>query len=89
MVRKRKVEVFSAGCTVCDDAVALVQRLACDSCEVVVLDMKERRVADRAQQLGIRSVPAVVVDGLLAACCQGVGPTESELRAAGIGDPLA
>ena len=38
MNQQRRVEIFSAGCLVCEDAVALVQRLACDSCEVVVLD---------------------------------------------------
>lgn len=26
---KRKVEVFSAGCGVCDETIALVQKLAC------------------------------------------------------------
>jgi hypothetical protein len=37
---------------------------------------------------GIRSVPAVVIDGALADCCAGRGPDEKQLRAAGIGTPL-
>ena len=37
---KRKVEIFSAGCTICEEAVSVVNRLACSSCEVTVLDMK-------------------------------------------------
>ncbi len=85
MTAKRKVEVFSAGCPTCEDAVALVNSIACPSCEVSVLDMNDAGVAARAKSLGVRSVPAVVVDGELAACCAGGGPDESLLRAAGVG----
>ena len=85
---KRKVEVFSAGCGVCDDAVKLVKSIACPSCEVTVLSMKEPEVANRARALGIRSVPAVVVDGKLSTCCTNRGPNEADLRAAGIGQAL-
>lgn len=86
-MQKRTVEVFSAGCPACDDVVQLVNRLGCDSCEVVVLSMRDAAVAERAQALGIRTVPAVLVDGQLAPCCQ-TGPTEAGLRAAGLGQPL-
>jgi glutaredoxin 3 len=89
MAGKRKVEIFSAGCPACDEAVALVRSIACPSCDVEVLDMRRPAVAQRAKQLGIRSVPSVVVDGRLADCCAGRGPDESSLRAAGIGQPLA
>ena len=82
---KRKVEIFSAGCACCDETVQLVTRIACPSCDVEVLDMKNTAVAQRATQLGIRSVPAVVINGALADCCAGRGPTEQALRAAGIG----
>ena len=85
MAQKRRVEVFSAGCDLCEGALALVRRLACDSCEIIVLDMSETEVADRARQLGIRSVPAVAVDGRLAECCAGRGPDEAALRAVGVG----
>ena len=87
MTDKRKIEVFSAGCPVCDDTVKLVNNLACPSCEVNVLDMKTPEVAERAKGLGIRSVPAVVIDGKLAACCTGRGPDEATLKAAGLGKP--
>lgn len=87
MNNKRKVEVFSAGCPVCTEAIELVNRVACASCEVSVLDMKDPQVAQRARQLGIRSVPAVVIDGQLAECCAGRGPDEAALRAAGLGQP--
>jgi glutaredoxin len=85
---KRKIEVFSAGCPVCQETIELVKRIACPSCEVSVLDMKDSHVASRATSLGIRSVPAVVIDGKLADCCAGRGPDETTLRALGLGQPL-
>jgi glutaredoxin len=85
---KRKVEVFSAGCPTCEEAISLVNRIACPSCEIIVHDMKDRRVAERAQRLGIRSVPAIVIDGKLADCCTNRGPQEATLRSAGLGRPL-
>jgi hypothetical protein len=88
MATKRKIEVFSAGCPACQDTVALVQRVACPSCDVSVLDMNDPNVAQRAKSLGIRSVPAVVINGKLADCCQGRGPDEATLRAAGLGQPV-
>jgi glutaredoxin len=88
MATKRKVEVFSAGCSVCEETIALVNRIACPSCDVAVLDMKDAAVAQRAKALGIRSVPAVVIDGKLAACCAGRGPDEAALRAAGLGQRI-
>lgn len=85
---KRKVEVFSAGCPACDETVATVKKLACPSCEVTVLDMNEPQVANRAKRFGIRTVPAVVIDGKLADCCANRKPDEAALRAAGVGQPM-
>lgn len=82
---KRIVEVFSAGCAACEDTIALVNEIACPSCEVSILDMKDSAVAKRATELGITRVPAVVVDGKLASCCADAGPTEAGLRDAGVG----
>jgi len=89
MTEKRKVEIFSAGCPVCEATVARIRELACSSCEVTVPDMNDAGVAARAQELGIRSVPAVVIDGRLADCCAGRGPDEEVLKAAGLGQPQA
>jgi hypothetical protein len=84
---KRKIEIFTAGCACCDETVQMVQSIACPSCDVVVLDMKDAQVARRAKELGVRSVPSVAIDGILAGCCTGRGPSEPALRAAGIGQP--
>ena len=88
MFTQRTVEVFTAGCPVCLETVDLVNRIACPSCKVSVLDMNEKHVADRAKVLGIRSIPAVVIDGRLASCCAGNGPDETTLKTAGLGQPL-
>lgn len=85
MATKRKIEVFSAGCPACQETIDLVNQVACPSCEVSVLDMQDASVASRARALGVRSIPAVVIDGKLADCCAGRGPAEATLRAAGLG----
>ncbi len=82
---KRKVEIFVAGCACCDETVHMVKVIACPSCDVDVLDMKNTAISQRAKRLGIRSVPAVAINGALADCCARRGPTEHELRAAGVG----
>ncbi len=87
-IDKRKVEVFSAGCDLCDETIALVQRLACGSCEVTVHDMKQPEAAVKSKGYGVQSVPAVVIDGKLADCCAGRVPQEQALRAAAIGAQL-
>ena len=87
MTTKRTIEIFSAGCPACEETVTRVQALACPSCEIVVLDMTRAKVARRAKTLGIKTVPAVVIDGALASCCAGRGPDEAALRAAGLGQP--
>ena len=88
MDRKRKVEVFSAGCPACEPTVQLVKSIACPSCDVQVLDMNRPDVAAKAKAYGIKSVPAVVINGKLAACCAGAGPEEASLRAEGLGVAL-
>lgn len=85
---KRKIEVFTAGCPLCDDAVRLVEEVACASCDVEVHDLTDSGSAQRVVELGIRQIPTVVVDGTIAECCRNGGVTEAGLRAAGIGRPL-
>lgn len=86
---KRTVEIFSAGCPACEDTVRLVNEAACPSCEVSVLDMNDPAVAARARELGVRSVPAVAINGRLADCCGDRGPDLETLRAAGLGLPTS
>ncbi|MBI3909866.1 MAG: glutaredoxin [Armatimonadetes bacterium] len=91
MANKRRVEVFIAGCPLCDEAAQLVQSLACPNCEVIVYDLRAgcatNECRTKAREYGIHRVPAVVIDGQLVDCCP-VGPVSPEaLRAAGLGVP--
>ncbi len=81
MSAKKKIDVFSAGCSACKDTIEMVKRIA-GSHELVIHDMNKSEVASKAKQYGVRSVPAVVIDGKLASCCAGRGPEENALRAA-------
>lgn len=87
MARKRKVEIFTAGCYICEETEQMVRRIACEDCDVDVLKLSDEKVAERARELGIRSIPAVAVDGELASCCIGSGVSEEALLNAGIGQP--
>ena len=86
MATTRKIEVFSAGCAVCEETIEMVVNAAGSSCEIIVQDMKDTRIAEHAKSLGIHSVPAVVIDGRLVGSGRGVD--EQALRAAGLGQPL-
>lgn len=88
MAAKRKIEIFSTGCPASEQIVQLINRVACPSCEVTVLDMHGPAVASRAKCLGVLTVPAVAINGKLAAYCAGGGPQEGAFHAAGIGQPI-
>lgn len=79
MAPRRKIEVFTAGCPVCAEAVQLVEFLAGTEHDVEIRDMHDAAVAVAARSYGIRSLPAVVIDGRLAHCCSGRGPDEMTL----------
>ncbi len=85
MAAERKIEIFSAGCPACEDTLTLVNEIACESCEIIVADMHDPKVAKRAKLLGVKSVPAVVINGKLAGCCAERGPDAKSLRASGVG----
>ena len=57
MSEKRQIEIFSAGCALCTDAIKMVEDIACPSCNVIVADMNDPETAARASALGITSVP--------------------------------
>jgi glutaredoxin 3 len=82
MATKKKIEVFSAGCSLCKETIEVVKRLAGSSHKVVIHDMQRSEAASQAKRYGVRSVPAVVIDGKLPGCCAGRGPDEHILRSA-------
>jgi len=88
MSKQRKVEVFIAGCTLCDETVQLVKKLSCPSCDVTIHDLREKKGIAKAKEYGINSVPTVVVDGKILDCCVRGKIVEADLKKAGIGTAL-
>lgn len=86
---KRRVEVFTAGCPVCEGTVDLVKSLICPSCELKLYDLREgcatNECREKAARYGITAVPAVAVNGVVLDYWRR-GPIDaSVLRAAGVG----
>jgi glutaredoxin 3 len=86
----RRIELFSAGCPLCEQGEALVREVAGKHQEVTIHDLrKDASAASRAAEHGVNVVPAVLVDGELLGCCRNTGPSREELIAAGVGRPDA
>ena len=91
MMTKRRVEVFTAGCPICDETVTLVTSVTCPCCDVQIYDLREgcrtNECREKTSAYGVTAVPSIAVDGVLLECCQRPPVTETMLRAAGIGLP--
>jgi len=92
MTGKGLIEVFTAGCHICNEVVEEIKAAACPSCEVKIYDLNAGCETDecktKAKAYGIKSVPAVVIGGRLSDCCKGGGVNIETLRSAGLGQPL-
>ena len=86
---KRLVEVFTSGCYVCEGVVKQVKDLACSNCEVIVYDLNKKcdtnECETKAKAYGVKSVPAVAINGKLVDCCSNNGINIDTLKAAGLG----
>ncbi|MBN8787093.1 MAG: thioredoxin family protein [Terrimonas sp.] len=86
---KQKIEVFTAGCPVCEPIVQMVKEMACDSCEVTVYNVVEecdsKVCVDKMNEYNVTSLPAVAVNGNLLSCCKDRVVSKDELIAAGVG----
>ncbi|HET9056306.1 MAG: glutaredoxin [Sediminibacterium sp. Gen4] len=88
-VTKRRIELFTAGCTVCEPVLEMVKAMACSSCEVVIYNVAQpcdtKECLEKVKAYGIKALPAIAVDGKLLPCCQNKGLSVDELKKAGIG----
>jgi glutaredoxin len=85
-MNKRKIEVFIAGCPVCDETVKLVESMMCPSCELQILNMRTDTTAQtKASVYGVKRVPTVVVDGKIADCCRQGAADKNTLLNLGVG----
>lgn len=88
MAAKRKVDVFTAGCVVCQGVVEMVNELACPHCDVAIFNLNKNEGVEEAKAYGVTALPSVVVNGQLLECCKRSAITKEDLKAAGIGQPL-
>jgi len=83
---KRKIEIFTAGCPICDEQVEKIKAAACSSCEIETLDVKtDSNALKRANDYNIKSLPAVAINGNLANCCSNKGIDINVLKSMGLG----
>jgi hypothetical protein len=89
---KRRVEIFRAGCSRCDDVVRLVSSLVCPSCELQIYDRRDGcatdECRDKARRYGISVAPPIAVNGVVLDRCRREPISTDLLRAAGIGRPV-
>ena len=85
MSEKRKVEVFTAGCPVCEN---MVNELACPHCEITIYNLNNNEGVEQAKAYGVTAVPSITLNGQLLESCKRGPITKKELQAAGIGKPL-
>lgn len=87
MEKKRNIEVFTAGCPVCQGVVDMVKELSCENCDVKFYNLNENEGVAEAKAYGLTAVPAVAIDGNLLECCKRRPITKENLQAAGLGQP--
>jgi glutaredoxin len=85
---KSTIELFTAGCPLCDPVIKLVKETATDNCEIVIYDLvkqcAEKTCINKMKQYGVNHVPSIVVNGKLLHCCER-SVTKQDLINAGIG----
>lgn len=89
---KRQIEIFIAGCPVCDPVVKMIRELACENCEITIYDLvkqcEDKACLVKIKEYDIQRLPAIAVNGKLLSCCRNNAISKEDLAAAGIGQPL-
>ena len=60
---KHQIQIFVPGTAICEATLDLARNSTCNSCEVTLLGIEQTEVAQQARQLGVNSMPAVVING--------------------------
>lgn len=67
MSKKRTIEIFTAGCPICNETVnAVRQAVASCGCQVIEHRCSGDVCCEPAQRYGVRAVPTIVIDGQIA-----------------------
>ena len=66
MADKRKIEVFTAGCSLCEETLQLVKdAVASCGCEVTERRCPPQQMCEEGKAYRVRAMPTVVVDGTI------------------------
>jgi len=66
MAGKRTIEVFTAGCALCDDTLRLVKEAVSScGCEVIERRCPPQQMCEEGKAYGVRAMPTVVVNGAI------------------------
>ena len=66
MTGKRKIEVFTAGCSLCEDTLRLVKdAVASCGCDVIERRCPPQQMCEEGKAYGVRAMPTVVVNGAI------------------------
>jgi hypothetical protein len=82
---KKQVEIFTAGCPVCEPVVELVKDTASSNCEITIYNLSEISNHSVYKKYNIKRLPAIAVNGKLLECCKKIEITKEDLISAGIG----
>ena len=83
---KKQIEIFTAGCPICEPVVQLVKDTASDNNKIIIhnLSMKTPNAIIGIKKYKIKHLPAIVIDGTLLSCCKNIKITKSNLLNAGL-----
>lgn len=90
-MEKRKIELFTAGCPVCDPVIEMVKSMACNNCDVIIYNIADKSNREeymkKIKSYNIETIPSVAVNGKLLSCCENKGVNREDLEKAGVGQP--
>jgi predicted DsbA family dithiol-disulfide isomerase len=77
-MQKQQIEIFTGNSPLCDETVKLVREVAGSNCDIKVCNLQQE--PERVRQYGLKSVPAIAIDGILAIVGK---PSRSQLESIG------
>jgi hypothetical protein len=65
----RNIEVFTAGCYLCDETMEIVKEAKCEECTITEYKLSQEcecGCIEKSKEYGIKVVPTIVIDGKIA-----------------------
>lgn len=81
---KRQIEIFKAGCPVCEPIVQIVKDTAGITYDITFHNLSESCDGDICKKYNVKRIPAVALDGKLLDRCTNIEITKDDLTNAGI-----